>query len=208
MSRLFLNIVMNNKAKIISLILILFIAIISIMAYLIYQAKNKETFNGFYNEKVLDDFSLKDGKGRDVSLSEYKGKLVLLNFGYTSCPDICPTTLGNLRSIYSKLDEKQDDVQVVFISIDPDRDNPEKLDEYVNFFNDDFIGLTGTEDQLKEVSDIFNIFYFKEGVNTDKDYLMSHPTSIYLIDREGKLILKYPHNTKQEFVVEDLKRLL
>lgn len=198
----------SNKVRIISLILILFIAIISVMAYLIYQAKTKETFNGFYNEKVLDDFSLKDSSGNDVSLSEYKGKLVLLNFGYTSCPDICPTTLGNLRSIYTKLDNNQDEVQVVFISVDPDRDNPEKLEEYVKFFNNDFIGLTGNEEQLKEVSDIFNIFYFKEGVDTDKDYLMSHPTSIYLIDREGKLILKYPHNTKQDFVVDDLKRLL
>jgi len=199
---------MNSKVKIISLILILFIAIISVMAFLIYQAKNKETYHGFYNEKVLSDFSLTDGSAKEVSLSDYKGKLVLLNFGYTSCPDICPTTLGNLRTIYSKLDENQDEVQVLFVSVDPDRDNPGKLEEYVKFFNNDFIGLTGTEDRLKEVSDIFNIFYFKEGVNTDKDYLMSHPTSIYLIDREGKLILKYPHNTKQEFIVEDLKRLL
>ena len=102
------------------------------------------------------------------------------------------------QALIRELDEELE----VKISID------KKLDEYVSFFNDDFIGLTGTEEQLKEVSDIFNIFYFKEGVNTDKDYLMSHPTSIYLIDRDGKLILKYPHNTKQEFVVEDLKRLL
>ena len=178
------------------------------MAYMLYHAKTKETFNGFYNEKVLSDFTLRDGKGSEVSLSDYKGKIVLLNFGYTSCPDICPTTLGSLRTIYSKLDSDRDDVKVVFISVDPERDEPGKLEEYVSFFNEDFIGLTGSEEELKEVSDVFNIFYFKEGVNTDKDYLMSHPTSIYLIDQEGKLILKYPHNTKQEFIVEDLKRLL
>jgi len=200
--------VLKNKIKIISLILILFLAIVSVMGYLIFQAKNKETFNGFYNERVLSDFSLKDSSGNDVSLSKYKGKIVLLIFGYTNCPDICPTTLGNLRTIYSELDDKQDDVQVVFISVDPERDNPGKLEEYVNFFNNDFVGLTGTDDQLKKVSDVFNIFYFKEGIDADKDYLMSHPTSIYLIDREGKLILKYPHNTKQEYIVEDLKRLL
>ena len=199
---------MITKVRIISLVLILFISLISIMAFMLYQAKNKETFNGFYNEKVLSDFTLKDAKGSEVSLSDYKGKIVLLNFGYTSCPDICPTTLGSLRTIYSKLDSNRDDVKVVFISVDPERDEPEKLEEYVSFFNEDFIGLTGSEEELKEVSDVFNIFYFKEGVNTDKDYLMSHPTSIYLIDQEGKLILKYPHNTKQEFIVEDLKRLL
>ena len=199
---------MITKVRIISLVLILFIALISIMAFMLYQAKNKETFNGFYNEKVLSDFTLRDGKGSEVSLSDYKGKIVLLNFGYTSCPDICPTTLGSLRTIYSKLDSNRDDVKVVFISVDPERDEPGKLEEYVSFFNEDFIGLTGSEEELKEVSDVFNIFYFKEGVNTDKDYLMSHPTSIYLIDQEGKLILKYPHNTKQEFIVEDLKRLL
>ena len=199
---------MITKVRIISLVLILFISLISIMAFMLYQAKNKETFNGFYNEKVLSDFTLKDAKGSEVSLSDYKGKIVLLNFGYTSCPDICPTTLGSLRTIYSKLDSNRDDVKVVFISVDPERDEPEKLEEYVSFFNEDFIGLTGSEEELKEVSDVFNIFYFKEGVNTDKDYLMSHPTSIYLIDQEGKLILKYPHNTRQEFIVEDLKRLL
>lgn len=199
---------MNNKVKIISLVLTLFIFIIFVMGYLLYQAKNKETFNGFYNEKVLSDFTLKDSGGTEVSLSDYEGKIVLLNFGYTSCPDICPTTLGNLRTIYSKLGEDQDDVEVVFISVDPERDEPGKLEEYVSFFNEDFIGLTGSDEELKEVSDIFNIFYFKEGINNEKDYLMSHPTSIYLIDQQGKLILKYPHNTKQEFIVEDLKRLL
>ena len=199
---------MITKVRIISLVLILFISLISIMAFMLYHAKNKETFNGFYNEKVLSDFTLRDGGGSEVSLSDYKGKIVLLNFGYTSCPDICPTTLGSLRTIYSKLDSNRDDVKVVFISVDPERDEPGKLEEYVSFFNEDFIGLTGSDEELKEVSDVFNIFYFKEGVNTDKDYLMSHPTSIYLIDREGKLILKYPHNTKQEFIVEDLKRLL
>ena len=202
------KITMNNKVKIISLILILFFAIITVMAVLLYQAKNKETFNGFYNEKVLSDFSLKNSAGNDVALSDFNGKLVLLNFGYTSCPDICPTTLGNLRTIYSKLGENKEDVQVLFISVDPERDDPGKLEEYVSFFNNDFVGLTGNEEELNEVSDIFNIFYFKEGINTDKDYLMSHPTSIYLIDREGKLILKYPHTTKEEFIVEDIKRLL
>ena len=113
------KITMNNKVKIISLILILFFAIITVMAVLLYQAKNKETFNGFYNEKVLNDFSLKDSAGNDVALSDFNGKLVLLNFGYTSCPDICPTTLGNLRTIYSKLGENKEDVQVLCISVDP-----------------------------------------------------------------------------------------
>lgn len=198
----------NKKSHIISLISIIFFAMLLVMGYMLYLAKNKETFNGFYNEKIIGDFTLEDKNGKDVSLSEFKGKMVLLNFGYTSCPDICPTTMGNLRSVYTKMEDRQDEIQVVFISVDPERDNLNKLGDYVSYFHKDFIGLTGSEEQLKEVSNIFNIFYFKEGVNSKKDYLMSHPTSIYLIDREGKLILKYPHNTKQEFIIEDLNRLL
>ena len=99
-------------------------------------------------------------------------------------------------------------MQVIFISIDPERDNLEKLKEYVPYFHNDFIGLTGNDEELKNVAEIFNIVYFKENSDSETDYLMSHPTSVYLINREGRLILKYPHNSKPEFLVQDIKKLL
>ena len=110
--------------------------------------------------------------------------------------------------MYDQIEENQGEVQVIFISVDPERDSIETLKEYVPYFHNDFIGLTGSDEELKHVAEIFNIAYFKENSETDTDYLMSHPTSVYLINREGKLILKYPHNSKPDFLVQDIKKLL
>ena len=199
---------MSLKSRLLTFFLGFFIVIVAVMLYLIYQAKNNELFNGFYNEREIEDFSLTHHNGENVSLSEFKGKLVLLNFGYTSCPDICPTTLTRLKNVYSKLSPNQEDIQVLFISVDPERDDMDRLKNYVPYFHKDFIGLTGSDEELEQVADIFNIVYFKENGETKSDYLMSHPTSVYLINRDGKLILKYPYNSKPEFLVEDIKRLL
>ena len=184
------------------------IVIFAVLLFLVVQAKNNEQFSGFYTEVEIPDFTLTDHNGDTKSLSDFHGNLVLLNFGYTSCPDICPTTLTKLKSVYKKLGQNQNEVQVLFVSVDPDRDSLSKLKEYVPYFHDDFIGLTGSEEQLNKISEAFNIVYFKEGINKDKEYLMSHPTSIYLIDKQGKLILKYPHSSKPEFLVSDIESLL
>jgi len=199
---------MSLKARLSLFFLGFFIVIAVVLSYLVIQAKRTEEFNGFYIERDIGDFVLTDHNGHKVSLSEFKGKLVLLNFGYTSCPDICPTTLSSLRNTYNQLDKNQDDIQVLFISIDPDRDDRKKLKKYVPFFHNDFIGLTGDDEELNKVAETFNIVYFKENGDTDGDYLMSHPTSVYLINRDGMLILKYPYNSKPENLVQDIKKLL
>ena len=199
---------MSLKARLSLFFLGFFIVIVAVVFYLIYQSKKADHFNGFYSERDVEDFVLTDQNGKKVSLSEFTGKLVLLNFGYTSCPDICPTTLTKLRNVYNQLETNQDDIQVLFVSVDPDRDSIEKLKNYIPFFHKDFIGLTGSDEELSRVADIFNIVYFKEDSEANADYLMSHPTSVYLINRDGKLILKYPHNSKPEYYVEDIKKLL
>lgn len=199
---------MTLKTRLLMFFLGFFIVILAVVSYLIIQAKNTEQFNGYYNERDIKDFELSDHNGSKVNLSDFRGKLVLLNFGYSSCPDICPTTLTRLRKVYSDLSADQDDIQVLFVSVDPERDDKEKLKNYVPFFHKDFLGLTGTDEELSQIADIFNIVYFKEESGTNPDYLMSHPTSIYLIDRSGKLILKYPHNSKPEYLVQDIERLL
>ena len=199
---------MPLKVKVSIVLTSMLIAVFAVLLFLVVQAKNKEQFNGFYNEVELPDFTLTDHNGDTKSLSDFHGNLVLLNFGYTSCPDICPTTLTKLKSVYKKLGQNQNEVQVLFVSVDPERDSLSKLKKYVPYFHDDFIGLTGNEEQLNKLSEAFNIVYFKEGINKDNDYLMSHPTSIYLIDKQGKLILKYPHSSKPEFLVSDIENLL
>ena len=198
---------MSLKARITILFGSFFAVILAAFLFLLIQ-KSHDEFNGFYNVVDIPDFTLTDHNGGKISLSDYHGKLVLLNFGYTSCPDICPTTLTKLKAIYNDLGPEQENVQVLFVSIDPERDSIEKLKHYVPFFHKDFIGLTGSDEDLNKVADSFNFVFFKEGVNPGNDYLMSHPTSIYLINEEGKLILKYPHSSKREFLLSDINNLL
>lgn len=193
-----------------SSILLLSTLIISIFVgsfYIVYDLKKKENFNGFYSVKEIPDFSLKDQYGNTVKLSQFKGKFVFLSFGYTSCPDICPTTLSNLRNVYDKIGNMKDEVQVLFITVDPERDTVDKLHLYISHFHKDFLGLTGTEEEIKKAGDGFNIYYFKEEGDSESGYLMSHPTSIYLIDRDGKKIIKYPHTTDSDLILSDLQRL-
>lgn len=191
--------------------LITALALILLMAmgvfYLIINIKSKENFHGSHADRQLPDLELVDHNERPVSLSEFKGKLVLLNFGYTSCPDICPATLANLRQVYSDVDKKED-IQILFISVDPKRDDLSKLKSYVTYFHDDFLGLSGTDEQMNGVKDAFSIFYFEEKGESEGNYLITHPTSIYLVDKSGKLILKYPHTVTPSDLLEDLTKLL
>ena len=197
---------MFKKSYLLSALIISLVIFIGVF-YVINNIKTKEGYNGSYMEKKLPDFILKDHNEIDIALSDFKGKFILLNFGYTSCPDICPATLANLRQVYDGIENNQD-IKVVFISVDRDRDNFEKLKSYVTYFHKDFVGLSGTEDQMSKVKDAFNIFYFKEGDESEENYLITHPTSIYLVDRSNKLILRYPHSISSSEIVEDLNKLL
>lgn len=191
--------------------LITALALILLMAigvfYLIINVKSKEDFHGSQADRQLPDLELVDHSERPVSLSEFEGKLVLLSFGYTSCPDICPATLANLRQVYNAVDKKED-IQILFISVDPKRDDLGKLKSYVTYFHDDFLGLSGTDEQMNGVRDAFSIFYFEEKGESKGNYLITHPTSIYLVDKSGKLILKYPHTVTPSDLLEDLTKLL
>ncbi len=185
-----------------------FVCAFVVFSYFIFRAEKRELFTGnYYNERVIQDFDLTGHNGKRVRLSQFRDKLILLSFGYTSCPDICPATLSKLKNVYNSLGSNHDDLQVLFISIDPERDNADKLKDYVPFFHNDFIGLTGTVEELKRVADIFKVAYFKEDEH-ETDYLMSHPTSIYLINRNNKLILKYPHSSTPKSMVQDIKKIL
>ena len=188
-----------------SLALSLFIALG--VFYLILNINSKDDFHGSYADHKLPNLELIDHNENPVSLSEFRGKLILLNFGYTSCPDICPATLANLRQVYNSFDNKED-IQILFISVDPKRDDFSKLKSYVTYFHDDFIGLSGTDEQMNGVKDAFSIFYFEEKGESEENYLVTHPTSIYLVDKSGKLILKYPHTVAPGDIVEDLTKLL
>jgi protein SCO1/2 len=153
------------------------------------------------------DFTLASANG-DVSLNDYRGKLVLLYFGYTFCPDICPATLANVGQALREISTKTEDVQLIMVSLDPERDTPERLAEYVMHFHPSFIGVTGSKDQLDKITSLYGIFYEKAKSTVNTGYLIDHTATLLVIDREGYLKLIFPFGVTSEQIADDLKYML
>ena len=159
--------------------------------------------------ELAPDFTLTDQHGQPFHLSDQKGKVVLLYFGYTYCPDVCPTTMGDFKRIHQKLEEKADQVDFVFVTADPDRDKPERLKKYLEIFNPDFIGLVGTQEELDVVYEGFDVYVEKVEVeDSAADYLVSHTATVFLIDPEGRWRLLYDYGTPPDDIVGDIELLL
>ena len=137
--------------------------------------------------KLGGDFELTTHLGESFHLSDISGKVGILFFGFTHCPDVCPTTLLELQRLLNDLGDQSDAVSVLFVSVDPKRDTPEKLDGYVKYFNKNIIGLTGTEAQLAKVLEQYNSSAKLIG-DTDTDtYNVEHSANLYLINKQGEL---------------------
>ena len=153
------------------------------------------------------DFTLTGANG-DVSLSDFRGKLVLVYFGYTFCPDICPATLANVGQALNQIGGKADEVQLIMVSLDPERDTPEKLAEYVGHFHPSFIGITGTHEEIDTVASLYGIFYqVNQGSDATK-YLIDHTATLLVIDREGYLKLVFPFGVTSQEIADDLKYMI
>jgi protein SCO1/2 len=155
------------------------------------------------------DFSLKAADGSAFRLSQHRGKVVLLSFGYTFCPDVCPTTLVELSQVRARLGEAAKRMQVAFITLDPERDTPERLGIYTKVFDPTFIGLTGSEQELAQVRKMYGVIAEKEVVpGTSAEYLIAHSAYTYVIDQEGRLHLLFPFGLSIEEMADDIKQLL
>ncbi len=154
------------------------------------------------------DFTLTDQHGLPISLSDFKGRLVLLTFGYTHCPDICPNTLLTLKSAINKLGDEADRVQVVFITLDPERDYPERLKTFVEFFNPAFVALSGSEEEIAAVAQAYGTKYEKEFFDSELNYGIAHTTIIYLIDTRGRIRAFYKLSAPPSRIASDMKKLL
>ena len=127
------------------------------------DSKDASPYYGIYYGKDAPDFTLLDLEGNSVSIGDFEGEEVLLTFGYTNCPDICPTTLSQLNAVTQKLGpEGRKDLEVLFVTIDPERDTGKRLGEYVPYFNESFIGLTGSQEAIKKAADAYSVFYERE----------------------------------------------
>ena len=161
----------------------------------------------FY-ENFGGDFSLTGPEGKTVSLEDFRNKVVLIYFGYTFCPDVCPITLSNLKLIMLELGKKAEDVQVIFISIDPERDTYEKLKGYVPYFHPTFIGLTGSEEDIIDVAKKYQTFYIKQKVESEAGYLMAHTDVVILVDQNGRYRGRYKSKYDLDKLTTDIRWLL
>jgi len=153
-------------------------------------------------------FTLESSQGDLYSLNDHKGKYQILFFGYTYCPDICPTTLYKLKSVKEDLGNNADEVEILFITVDPKRDTQEKLTKYLHSFDDSFFGLTGDELTLNQVWKDYGVFRQERLADGSKDYLVDHSTRLYLIDKNGNLKVTYFVDVSVSDMVSDIKYLI
>lgn len=156
------------------------------------------------------DFTLTGSDGKPFTLSSLKGKAVVLAFGFTNCPDVCPTELFTYSEAVGQLGEQGKNTAVVFVSVDPERDTPELIGRYVAQFHPDFIGLTDTPDSkaLQSVKQQYRIVSAKSQIKSDKLYNVDHSSGAYLLDKNGKAVMFAPYGIEAPQLAEDLKKVL
>ncbi len=155
------------------------------------------------------EFQLRDEHGEPVQADAYDGAVNLLFFGYTYCPDVCPVTLARLSRILGELDaSEREQVRVLFVSVDPERDSPERLREYTSAFGEDFIGLTGTQEQLRRLNKRYRVTYGYGEPDENGEYLVSHSAAVFVFDRNGKARLLVRDSDPVEDVVADLRQMI
>lgn len=154
------------------------------------------------------EFTFANVDGQEVRLSDYQGKIVLLYFGYTFCPDVCPSSMTDLKLVQNKLDEAGEKIQVIMITVDPERDTPEKIAEYVGHFHPTFVGLSGTKEEVDAAGDGYGVYYEKHEGTPATGYLVDHTARIFVIEPEGTYRLSFSFGTPVEDMVSDLRLLL
>ena len=152
--------------------------------------------------------SLTDHNGKRRSMSDFKGKVVATFFGYTHCPDVCPTTMVDLKQAMQLLGDKSDQVQVLFVTLDPQRDTQAVLSKFVPSFDKRFIGLWGSLQETAETMAMYKIFYAKVKGKTETDYTIDHSAGMYIFDQSGNVRLYVSYGTKAADIASDIKKLL
>ena len=143
-----------------------------------------------------------------MRLHDFRGKYTFVYFGYTFCPDFCPASLSVLKRVKEGLGQAEDEMAVVMITVDPERDTPEKLAEYMAYFDTSFVGLSGDKETIDAVGAPFGLYYNRHEGSEASGYLIDHTARIYLLDRETNPIVAYPHEVTADLIIDDLKYLI
>lgn len=174
------------------------------------QSETQQAFQStdVFGANFAKDFQLTDHQGQQRKLADYKGKVVVLFFGYIHCPDICPTTLSDLASVMERLGPDANKVQVLFVTLDPERDKPEILAKFVPSFNPSFIGLYGSADEIAKTAKEYKLLYNKQPGKRPGNYTLDHSAGTYIYDPAGKLRLYASYGQGVDALVSDIRILL
>lgn len=185
------------------------ISLISNVAAENVATSSKELKSGVFDPpRMAPDFSLASSRDTQFTLSEQRGNIVVLGFGFSHCPNVCPMTLANLAKTYKNLGALADQVQVVYMTVDPERDTPARLREYLANFNPNFIGVTGAAEDLAALRQSYGIIAKKEVHKNGGTYEVHHSSYIYLIDRDGLLRALVPFGKSADDITHDINILL
>jgi len=171
------------------------------------RARPEVPFAPVVTHRADHGFALSDPTGRVRTLGDYRGKVVVMFFGYTHCPDVCPTTLGEMREVMRRLGRASANVQVLFVTLDPERDTRDVLAQYAPAFDRRFVGLAGSREQTDDVVRRFQLVAERH-VSASGHYSIDHTASLFVFDRAGRLRLQVPYGQPAEHVVHDLRALL
>lgn len=186
-------------------------AMLASTAGFLTACKSKADFNAIDltgSKEYGQDFSMPDQHGQRRSRADFKGKVVLVFFGFTQCPDVCPTTLGDLAAVKQKLGAKGDKLQVIFASVDPARDTPEILQAYLANFDPSFLALRGSDEETAKMAKDFKVYYKRVEGQTPGSYTMDHTAGDYIFDPEGRLRLYSRYGTPVDTLAKDIEQLI
>ncbi len=177
------------------------LVVAAVHQYSHFLGTDSEEVNGFQ-----PIFTLVNHRGETVSEANYRDGWALVFFGFTNCPDICPTTLAEFADVMDGLGDTADQLTPIFITVDPERDRVENLAKYVSAFHPSIVGLTGTDQQIADAAKSFKVYFERIPQDTAPDgYTMGHASAVYLISPEGNFVRTYQFGTSPEMIVEDLK---
>ncbi len=197
----------NKKALLLSLTgLLLGLAAVLLLSVWL----RPHTFGGtlLQSPQPAYDFAFKGPENRTYRLSDFSGKVVLIFFGYTYCPDVCPITLDTLSDVLSALGTKADRVQAVMITVDPARDTPQRLEEYLQRYKAPILGLSGSEEDIIRAAVAYGVSFQRREGPTPEQYFMDHTATIMLVDPKGYLRVVYPYATRADAIVSDIRYIL
>lgn len=201
---------MSSTTRNITLIVVAFFGFALVSWFIVLPRLQPPVFHGqvIQSGAPAPEVVLEGPGGEPVSLRAFNDKVVVMYFGYTYCPDVCPVTLSKLAKVKEILGDDGDEIQVVMVTVDPERDTPDVLEEYMAHFDPTFVGLTGDPADINRIATVYGVYYEPEKSTSAVGYLVDHTATLMVVDKDGELKLVLPFDLTEEQVAADLARFV